>query len=132
MKATAKILKVEAHQDGDQFIVTLRCCESMRIENFDLAQLGGLGEQWEEPRIENTLEGDEPGIWFVYSTLCKLKAGDSITNEEGGEPVIGEVREENAAWVDPRDEWAVRANEEARGEFHAKYGSRDSKENRKA
>lgn len=134
MKATAKIIKIE--DQGEGFCVTLELPPRASIEDFDINQIAGFDcdfDAVEKAGIDHKSANDwAGGVATVWCKKVGVMVGDSITDEKDGEPVRGEVRKGAVPMRDVRDQDAVRANEEARGEFHAKYGSRDSKENRKA
>lgn len=76
-----KILKIKKIEvDGDVAAVTFQKGRNDYFCDFDLNQLG------EDVQILSTCED------MVMALGVTLKVGDSITDEQGGQPVLGEVR----------------------------------------
>ena len=78
---TLQIKKIEV--DGDCYSVTFNTREEIGQEDFDLDQLG--------PDIAYI---SSFGDMIVVDGKVTLKAGDSITDDFGGEPIIGDVRKD--------------------------------------
>ena len=78
---TLKIKKIEV--DGDVAAVTFQMARGQYAEDYDLAQLG------EDTSVLSSIED-----MVMVSGTVTLKVGDSITDEKGGQPVLGVVRGE--------------------------------------
>lgn len=76
---TLQIKKIEV--DGDCYSVTFNTRETISKEEFDLDQLG--------PDICYL---SSFGDMIMVTGKVMLKAGDSITDDFGGDPIIGEIR----------------------------------------
>ncbi len=77
---TLRIRKIEV--DGDCFAVTFAMNRGDYFCDFDLNQLGS------DVQILSTCDD------MVMAVGVDLKVGDSITDQQGGQPVLGAVRGE--------------------------------------
>lgn len=78
---TIQIKKIEV--DGDCYSVTFDTREEISKTDYDLDQLG--------PDIAHL---SSFGDMIMVAGKVTLKAGDSITDDFGGEPIIGENRKD--------------------------------------
>lgn len=80
---TLKIKKLEMDRGGDCYAVTFETREEIGKDDFDLDQLGS----------DITYISSFRDMVMVAGNVT-LKAGDSITDDFGGEPIIGETRKD--------------------------------------
>lgn len=107
---TAKIIKLEIGEYGFCSVNLQWNDKSMSVGDFDLSQLG---------EVQSSGDDSAGRGWVTFTNEDPLKIGDSITDEEGGEPVIAADGKAGEKMEDTRDQRAVQANREWKGD---KYG----------
>lgn len=91
----AHIKKIQT--DGDCFSVEFAFEKGVNFEKFDFQQIGGIGDEWAKVTIISVKESAPNTGWAFISGDVKLKVGDSITDEEGGDAIKGDAQGEAEA-----------------------------------
>ncbi len=103
---TLKIQKVEICAEDENLVsVHFACPYNTYPEDFDLGQLGDVSQI-----------GESTCGMVMVSGAVVLKAGDSITDEFGGQPIIGSIRTEAV-----KKNFAIKKSADYRDVFEAKF-----------